>query len=1091
MGLYTRPRQRALALLTASALIWSLVLPTAALAEEPTADSPPIVEPAPEATPEATPAPTPEPTPEATPELATEPYLVTFAAGVTAAVQAEVLAGVDAVETDAIPQLRIRTVLLRPTTAVDVVAALGQDARVLRVETDRVRSIEGTPDDPSYIDQWSLPVIGWEQAFGVTSPTGSAEVAILDTGVDTSHPDLDDVVVPGAAFVDGATWSSDPNGHGTALAGIVAAETGNEIGVAGVGYAGVRIMPVTVLGADGIGQDSDIIEGVVWAADNGADVILMAFSAIGYSASLQAAVDYAWSSGAVLVAASGNDGSSVPAFPAGHRGVMGVSSTDASDALAAGSNYGEAVFLGAPGVGIVTTSADGGYGPITGTSAAAAHVAGAAALLAAADPPASNGVIVGRLARNADPAGTADQTGNGRLNLARALADESTDAVTPAGAPPVGGGGPFVGPYVAAARNLILTFSGTGTGSVVITPSIGTVNAPTSCGGTGTAAATQTVTSTCAPNITMSENDATVTFTANPSGSSTFAGWSESNSLSASNCTGTANPCSAVLGGSPRLKVTFNARGNQTITFGALAGKTYGDVPFAVSATATSGLAVSFSSLTTGVCTVAGSTVTIVAAGGCSIAANQAGNATWNAAPQVTQGFTVTQATLTVTAADKTKEYGAPNPALTFAYSGWKGTDGPSDLTTAPTCSTTATLYSGVTGSPYPITCSGGLDDNYAFSYVAGGLTVTQATLTVTADPQTRQYSDPSPATLTFQASGWKGTDGPSVLTTAPTCSTTATLYSGVTGSPYPITCSGGLDDNYAFAYISGTFTVTREDADATYTGDMLAFTAPGGLTASVVLRATIRDSSLYTNDLDPGDIRNARVTFKDGVNSLLGCSNLPVTLINGDTRIGTASCTAVLGLDDHLITIQVNDHYVGSGYAVVEVAQPDGSFITGGGHIVISSSAGRFPAATGTRMNFGFNVKYNRRMTNLQGHLNAIFRANGRTYQIKSTAISSLGIALRSSTGAPCSGPPSATCWGLADFRSKANLTDVTDPLAPISLGGSHTLRVTMTDKGEPGAFDSIGFTLWDGSTLLFSSNWSGAMTTEKVLTGGNLVVH
>ena len=133
------------------------------------------------------------------------------------------------------------------------------------------------------------------------------------------------------------------------MAGIVAASTDNGIGIAGVGFDGVSIMPVSVLGADGTGRDSDVIEGLVWAADHGADVALMAFSAPSYSSALQAAVDYAWSKGMVLVAATGNDGSSSAAFPAGDRGVIGVSNTDPSDALNASSNYGAATFLAAPG----------------------------------------------------------------------------------------------------------------------------------------------------------------------------------------------------------------------------------------------------------------------------------------------------------------------------------------------------------------------------------------------------------------------------------------------------------------------------------------------------------------------------------------------------------------------------------------------------------------------------------------------------------------------------------------------------------------------------------------------------------------------
>src|SRR5206468_8188144 len=161
--------------------------------------------------------------------------------------------------------------------------------------------------------------------------------------------------------------------------------------------------------------------------------------------------DYAWSKGAVVVAATGNNASSVATFPAGDRGVVGVSSTDFMNSLDLSSNSGADTFLAAPGVGIETTATGGGCATISGTSAAAAEVAGAAALLKASSFDATNGVVVGRLARNADPAGTADQTGNGRLNLARAIGDTSTDPIEPMGSPPVGGGGPFVGPYTIAA----------------------------------------------------------------------------------------------------------------------------------------------------------------------------------------------------------------------------------------------------------------------------------------------------------------------------------------------------------------------------------------------------------------------------------------------------------------------------------------------------------------------------------------------------------------------------------------------------------------------------------------------------------------
>ncbi len=360
----------------------------------------------------------------------------------SAADQLAALAAAGLTSDDSIGALRMHAV--RATAS--QVDALRAAAGVASVEVDRSRAAEAAPSDPSYGDQWSLPRIGWDLARDGYTPAGSAVVAILDTGVDASHPDLDDNLLTGASFVAGATWNADANGHGTAMAGIVAAETDNGVGIAGVGYAGVRVLPVTVLDAAGLGRDSDIIEGLVWAVDHGADVVLMSFSAYGYSAALQAAVDYAWSRDVVLVAAVGNDASSSASFPAGDRGVIGVSSTDSADLLAVTSNVGESVFVAAPGESVLTTAVGGGYTTISGTSAAAAAVAGAAAMVAANDASASNGVIVGRLARNADAVGTLAETGNGRLNLSRALYDQATDSVQPAGAEP-GDGGPFVGPY--------------------------------------------------------------------------------------------------------------------------------------------------------------------------------------------------------------------------------------------------------------------------------------------------------------------------------------------------------------------------------------------------------------------------------------------------------------------------------------------------------------------------------------------------------------------------------------------------------------------------------------------------------------------
>ncbi|MBI2764162.1 MAG: S8 family serine peptidase, partial [Chloroflexi bacterium] len=602
----------------------------------------------------------------------TVPYIVTFVAGTSSAAQAASLASAGAIDVDSIPVLRMHAAAL-PADSVDAVAtALRADPTVLRVEADTSRAAEATPNDAGYATQWSLPQIGWDQAYGAVAPSGSSTVAILDTGIDASHPDLAGQVVSGTSILDGSNGLTDPNGHGTWMAGIVAAATDNGEGIAGVAYSGVQVMPVTVLGADGTGLDSDIIEGVVYAADHGANVILMAFSNPGYSASLQAAIDYAWSNGVVLVAATGNDGSSTPTYPAGDRGVVGVSATDSSDALWAGSNYGTDTFIAAPGVSIDSTDLAGGYTSVTGTSAAAAEVAAAAALAKAVDPSASNGVIVGRLGSSADAVGTADQTGNGRLNLARAISSTSTTSVVPVGAP---GGGPFVGPYVAAAEAVSATW--TQSTLTIAVSATGLVNNKTYQ--ISYVPPSGTTFHSCFTNV-GSASDSLILASGYVAGT-----WTvrldayNNNNLS---CTNSGSGQSS-RNGTTTGTVTVTAKQAQTITFAALGGKTYGDAPFTVSATASSGLPVTFSTSTTSVCTAGGAngaTITIIAAGICTVNANQAGNASYNAAPQVQRIFTVAKATAVVVVTPYTNASttynGLPHAAAVTSMTGVNGETG-------------------------------------------------------------------------------------------------------------------------------------------------------------------------------------------------------------------------------------------------------------------------------------------------------------------------------------------------------------------------------------------------------------------------------
>ncbi len=226
--------------------------------------------------------------------------------------------------------------------------------------------------------QWALPRIGWDQVYGSVSPTGTATVAILDTGVDASTPISTATSSPAPRSSTAPTAGRDPNGHGTSMAGIVAAETNNGAGIAGVGYAGVKVMPVTVLDADGDrpgqrrhrgrrlrgrprrGRDPDVVlePGLLDVAAGGDRLRL---------------VDRASCSSRRPATTA----RPTPTFPAGDRGVVGVSSTDSIDVLAAPRNYGADAFLAAPGEDIATRQRL----RVSGTSASAAIVAGAAALL--------------------------------------------------------------------------------------------------------------------------------------------------------------------------------------------------------------------------------------------------------------------------------------------------------------------------------------------------------------------------------------------------------------------------------------------------------------------------------------------------------------------------------------------------------------------------------------------------------------------------------------------------------------------------------------------------------------------------------------
>ena len=364
--------------------------------------------------------------------------------------------------------------------------------------------------------------------------------------------------------------------------------------------------------------------------------------------------------------------------------------------------------------------------------------------------------------------------------------------------------------------------------------------------------------------------------------------------------------------------------------------------------------------------------------------------------------------------------------------------------------------------------------------------------------------------TITFDAIPTKTyTDSPDFVV-SPTASSGLTVALAATGSctldsatspatvhitaagTCTITASQGGTANYSpAADVAQVVTILPEDAVATYTGDTIAFTAPGGNSKSVALAATIQDSSLIAsfNDTTGGDVRLATVTFKEGSTTL--CGPVAVTLTGAPLTTGSATCNATLNLGAHTITVVVGGSYTGTETAIVEVLQPDGSYVAGGGHISVGASAGTYAADPGSRLAFGFHVKYTRNLKNLIGHTKVVFERAGKVYEIRGTNPDSLGLVLRTPAGAACSGPPSATCWGIGDYRSKGNLVDITDPVNPVPVLSNLTIQISLIDKGTPGSNDLFGVTLTNGSTLVLSSDWNGAKTVPRPLTGGNLFAH
>ncbi|MGH2785246.1 MAG: S8 family serine peptidase [Actinomycetota bacterium] len=308
------------------------------------------------------------------------------------------------------------------------------------------------PNDPGFPQQWNLTKIRADKAWSSSKGAGVV-VAVIDTGVDLSHPDLQGRLVAGVNIVDGGS-AQDDNGHGTFMAGIVAAATGNGEGVASVAPS-AKIMPVKVLKADGEGEPEDVAEGIRWAVSHGAHVINLSLAETS-SGGVQLPLDFfsnsdlddaireAANAGRFVAVAAGNDftdsgGRSKTSYDAQVAGVLVVGGSTSGDKRAAYSNYGQGLDVLAPGGGSASNATTGacqpndpvvstwwdngsGYGAGCGTSMAVAHVSGLAALLRAkgySSTGAASRIVA--TARDLGSAGWDSHTGYGRIDAAAAV----------------------------------------------------------------------------------------------------------------------------------------------------------------------------------------------------------------------------------------------------------------------------------------------------------------------------------------------------------------------------------------------------------------------------------------------------------------------------------------------------------------------------------------------------------------------------------------------------------------------------------------------------------------------------------------------
>ena len=397
---------------------------------------------------------------QAAPPAASGRLLVGFEKGVEKDRQARILAALEGRISQRFKSIRGgRLVVARPRSGKATGALRKRLARhpdIAYAEPDffQFASATKTPDDPFYGLQYAL--VDSPDDHDIDAPTawatraGCAKVAILDTGIDTDHPDLKSNVYKsddkpnngkdddkngyvddtyGLNTIKGKGSGEDDNGHGSHVSGIVGGRGNNDVGVSGTCWS-TKLLAVKFMNSKGKGSTSDAIEGIEYAVKKGFKIINCSFGSSSKSSSLHDAVDYAQDHNSLLVVAAGNDGENIdkhPIYPASYTdsNILAVAASTSGDTLADFSNFGSTgVDVAAPGDSIYSTYLGGGYRVLSGTSMASPYAAGVAALLRKQESDATYGNLRYAIRHKVDkPPALNDKVAyDGRLNAQKALA---------------------------------------------------------------------------------------------------------------------------------------------------------------------------------------------------------------------------------------------------------------------------------------------------------------------------------------------------------------------------------------------------------------------------------------------------------------------------------------------------------------------------------------------------------------------------------------------------------------------------------------------------------------------------------------------